>query len=426
MKVVVTAQPFVDEVSITVPGSKSVANRALVCAMLADGVSRIHGVPDGDDTAVIVSVLQDMGRITQHDTVWEVSGSSQARLPGIIDARLAGTSSRFLTAVAALGTTTTIIDGAEPLRARPMNDLHVALQKLGADIQQLGEAGHLPVGVSGGAIEGGSLSIRGDVSSQFISALMLVGPLLTNGLHLAIEGELVSRSYVEMTAAVMRDFGAQVEISHDTVLVTNGAYRACEYHVEPDYSSAAFALVVPAIRGGAVRVPGLARGHLQGDAEILAILRSLGCDVIIDNDDVVVSCEARSDLRSLEVAMTDCSDLVPAVAVAMSLVPGHHRISGVGFIKKKESDRLNDLAAEMNRCGVNVTADDDGLSIDGVAIARSSVVDTHHDHRLAMALSLLSLASDGITVNDAHVVSKSWPTFFTDMSPILSAVEIHN
>lgn len=426
MNLLVTAQAFVPEVTVSVPGSKSVANRALICAMLADGVSRIHGVPDGDDTAVIVSVLQEVGRISRHDSVWQVSGSSHVRLPGIIDARLAGTSSRFLTAVAALGDTTTVIDGAAPLRSRPMNDLHVALRQLGANVEPLGDVGHLPVGVSGGTLEGGVLSIRGDVSSQFISALMLVGPLFAKGLRLIIEGELVSRSYVEMTAAVMRDFGAQVEIGSDFVHVQSGAYQAGDYIVEPDYSSAAFALLVPVIRGGSVRVPNLAHGHLQGDAEILSILSSFGCNVVVEQDDVVVSCADRSELRSLNVVMTDCSDLVPAVAVAMSVVPGSHRISGVGFIKNKESDRLNDLAREMGQCGANVNADDDGLSIDGVISAKSGTVDTHHDHRLAMALSLLALASGGITVHNADVVSKSWPSFFTDMAPILSAVEIQN
>lgn len=415
----VTQQRINGPIVVNVPGSKSVANRALVCAALAEGDSRISGLPDGDDTSVIIGALTDVHRIVRDGDAYVVRGGVTSLLPGIVDARLAGTSSRFLTAVAALINSTTVIDGGEPLRARPMGDLHDALLALGADVEWLGERGHLPVAVSRGSLAGGNISIRGDVSSQFISALMLIAPLLKGGLTIQIVGELVSRSYVEMTAAVMSSFGATVSVGSDRIVVSEGQYRSTDYRVEPDFSSAAFPLVAPILTPCSVRVPGLAKGVLQGDAALLDILRSVGCAVSVVGDDVVVESNESTTLTPLNVVMTDCSDLVPAVAVALSGIEGESNISGVGFIRNKESDRLGDLAAEMSSCGAVVSVTDDGLIITGHAPVPACSVNTHHDHRLAMALSLYALRNGEVIINDADVVSKSWPSYFEDMKAIL-------
>ena len=423
--VTVTARGAIDAV-VRVPGSKSVANRALVCAMLAEGESSVSGVPDGDDTSVVVDVLRQMGLATGGDGTWKIRGDRAARLPGIVDARLAGTSSRFLTAVAALGSSSTVIDGDAPLRTRPMGDLHAALQELGASVEPLGEPGHLPVSVTRDAFAGGRIAIRGDVSSQFVSALMLVAPLLGGGLVLDITGDLVSRSYVEMTAAVMADFGASVSVGDGTITVEPGGYVARDYAVEPDFSSAAFPLVVPVFTDARIRVVGLARSRMQGDSRILGILSEIGCRVSVDGVDVVVERGPHDTLQAVSLSMTDCSDLVPAVAAALSALPGESRIAGVGFIRNKESDRIDDLAAELRTCGVSVTTDDDGLTVHGCERRGSASVDTHHDHRLAMALSLMSLGGTRVTVRDADVVSKSWPSYFDDMAGILSAERTEN
>jgi 3-phosphoshikimate 1-carboxyvinyltransferase len=405
---------------VRVPGSKSVANRALVCAMLADGESIITGLPDGDDTAVILEVLSQTSRLQRlADDAVMVAGNPTGRLPGIVDAALAGTSSRFLTAVAALGESTSIIDGGEPLRSRPMQHLHHALSSLGADITPLGVSGHLPVSVSRGQLVGGRVSIRGDVSSQFISALMLIGPVLPQGLSIDIEGELVSRSYVEMTASVMRDFGALVSVEPTVIAVSASGYASREYAVEPDYSSAAFPIAAVLIRGGSVTIPGLAKSVMQGDAEMANIARIMGAQISAVGEDVVVTRNRTFGLLPLALNMEDCSDLVPAVAVACAVASGVSVISGVGFIREKESDRLGDLASELQKAGAHVVVDADGLTITGVNELRPAEFDTHHDHRLAMALSLVSLQSQSATILDSGVVSKSWPTFFEDMASIL-------
>ena len=412
---------------VPVPGSKSVANRALVCAMLSKDASRITGLPSGDDARVVLDVIKDSGRsITNLGNEVIIGETSTLKFPGIVDAVLAGTSSRFLTAVAALFDTTSIIDGEEVLRSRPMADLHTALESLGAEVLHLGEVGHLPVSVSRGALTGGDIRIAGNVSSQFISALMLIGPMLDEGLVIHVDGPLVSRSYVEMTAHVMKSFGASVTLDDSTITVSSGAYRGREYVIEPDYSSAAFPLVAVSVREGSVVIPGLATSSLQGDAEILPILKTMGLTCVISGGDVSVSRSRSQTVLPLVMDMSDCSDLVPAVAVACCMAIGESVLSGIGFIRNKESDRLGDLANELNRAGANVVVEADGLRISGPCSWNSVVFDTHHDHRMAMALSLLSLCTVGVQVSNPEVVTKSWPSFFVDMVPILGANEMGN
>jgi 3-phosphoshikimate 1-carboxyvinyltransferase len=407
--------------SISVPGSKSIANRALICALLAEGESRITGLPDGDDTAVILDVLDQMKRLTRVKNAVIVSGSRIVKLPGIIDTQLAGTSSRFLTAVACLGANTCVIDGAAPLRSRPMADLHDALVAIGAHIVPLGDPGHLPVSVEAGQVLGGRISIRGDVSSQFISALMLIAPVLVDGLIIDIVGNLVSRSYVEMTAAVMKSFGATVTVGDAEIVISPSGYVPCEYSVEPDFSSAAFPLAALALRQGFVRIPGVMQASLQGDAEIGNILSAMGCSLSVTKGTYALRRDEMS-LSGITVNMADCSDLVPAMAVAMLFANSQSQISGVGFIRKKESDRLGDLAHELRKIGAEIEVQDDGLLIQPLLTPQAAVLDTHHDHRLAMAFSLLALAIPGVEISNPGVVSKSWPNYFIDMAPILGAV----
>jgi len=412
---------------VSVPGSKSVANRALVCAMLSKEASRISGIPTGDDARVVLDVIRDSGRsITNLGNEVIIGETSVLTFPGIVDAVLAGTSSRFLTAVAALFDTTSIIDGEEILRSRPMADLHDALVTLGAEVSHLGEVGHLPVSVSRGSLSGGDIHIAGNVSSQFISALMLIGPMLDAGLVIHVDGLLVSRSYVDMTAHVMRSFGASVTINDSTITVSSGPYSGREYAIEPDYSSAAFPLVAISIREGRVVIPGLATASLQGDSEIISILKTMGMSCVISGSDISVSRLATTEVLPLVMNMSDCSDLVPAVAVACCMATGESVLSGIGFIRNKESDRLGDLANELNRAGGNVIVEADGLRISGPCSWKSVVFDSHHDHRMAMALSLLSLCTAGVQVADPEVVTKSWPTFFFDMAPILGSNEMGN
>jgi 3-phosphoshikimate 1-carboxyvinyltransferase len=329
---------------------------------------------------------------------------------------LAGTSSRFLTALGALRKGNTRIDGFEALRGRPMQDLHVALQKLGASVTSELAKYSLPVVVNGSQVQGGELTLSSAVSSQFSSAILLVAPYLNNGLTLNIEGERVSESYVMMTIGVMRAFGAEVsvDVQEENLLricVQPRKYVATQYFVEPDASSASYPLAAIAICGGEVFIPGLKQESLQGDTGFVSLLEKMGCVAQWLENGVQLSRDPQAILRGLSVDLKDMSDLVPTVAAVALFAQGASTISGVGFIRNKESDRLGDLASELRKCGANVEVLDDGILITPHPLHGDTLA-THHDHRLAMAFGLMALQVPNVSVEDPEVVSKSWPMYW--------------
>lgn len=407
------------DADVVVPGSKSIANRALVCSLLAHGSSELHGMAPGDDSVAMLEAVEQLGGAVEHidQTTVRIDGVSGYLRPlrHVLDAGLAGTTSRFLTAVAALGHEPITIDGDAPLRRRPMAPLHRALASLGAHVEA-SPSGHLPVVVTGPA-SGGVVALPGDVSSQYVTALMLIGPLLANGLVIDLTSPLVSRPYVTMTAAVMAGFGVpDVAIGDDRVVVPPGRYQGTQYRIEPDASSASYPLAAAAITGGRVRIAGLHRTSLQGDAVFLDLLTAMGVAVTETPNGIAV--DARGVvLRGLpHVDLRDASDLVPTVAVLAAYADCPTHIDGVGFIRAKESDRLGDLAVELARFGIAATPGPDGITIDPPRRhGRHPVgarVDTHHDHRLAMAFALVGLTTPGVEIADPEVVSKSWPGYF--------------
>ena len=399
---------------VDVPGSKSIANRALVCAALADGESVICNLPDGDDTQSMLTALRMMGIDVQLDgdnTVRLVGGRSRLLSgPLTLDTGLAGTTSRFLTALCALGKGPYTIDGLAPLRARPMAPLHDAIVCLGARVRATA-AGHLPVTIEGPYdFENDELTVPGDISSQFITALMLVAPFFSNGLRFQLSSELVSRPYVRMTAAIMNRFGvAGIEVGDRIIVVPPGRYTAQHFTVEPDASSAGYLLAAAAICRGRVTVPGLTNASLQGDAAFCHVLARMGCTVTQDDTSTVVA--RTGALRGITINMVELSDLVPTLAAVAAFAEGATEIHGVGFIRNKESDRLGDLSRELRRAGVDAVETADGLLINPAPVHMATLA-THHDHRLAMAFALLGLGASGIVVDDPEVVSKSWPGFW--------------
>ncbi len=400
---------------IEVPGSKSVANRALVCAALADGETVLQGVPNGDDTEAMLDCLRALGLEAERggDEVRIAGGlRSFRRGPATLPARLAGTTSRFVTALAALGPGPYTIDGHAPLRNRPMAPLHDALASMGVQVRPTGAWGHLPVTVQGPVdISLDEVSVRGDVSSQYLTALMLIAPYFPNGLRFMLTTPLVSRPYIRITAAVMEAFGVPgVELGDRIVTVPPGRYSAREFTIEPDASSASYPLAAAAICGGKVRVPGLTNTSLQGDAEFCHVLARMGCEVVQDQWGTTVS--RLGPLRGMAINMVDLSDLVPTLAVVAAFADAPTDIYGVGFIRSKESDRLSDLCAELRRAGIDAVDNPDGLVV-RPSTAHTATLATHNDHRLAMAFALVGLGASGIIVEDPDVVSKSWPDFWT-------------
>jgi 3-phosphoshikimate 1-carboxyvinyltransferase len=399
-----------------IPGSKSIANRVLVCAALAEGTSELAGVPDGDDTEAFVDCVAHLGARLSRDLVavdlLKITGTG-----GLIQsdgsalfARLAGTTSRFITALAALGTTPTMIDGAPPLRARPMAPLHDALRSLGAEVSAGETWGHLPVTVARRDLSGGTVDMPGDVSSQYITALMLIAPYLTGGLMINLTSPLVSRPYVDITRSVMADFGvSQVEVTNTSVHVHEGRYGARPYRIEPDASSASYPLAAAAVCGGRVTIVGLCDTSVQGDAAFADVLGRMGCTVQRTATSTTV--ERSGELHGVTVDMADISDTAPTLAAIAAFADSPTRITGIGFIRAKESDRIGDLVRELRRCGIAATEEADGLLIEPSQPVGARV-ETYHDHRLAMSLALIGLRVPGVEIADPGVVSKSWPGFW--------------
>lgn len=410
---------------VTVPSSKSIANRALICSALGDGDSILHGIAPGDDTMAMVDCLGRLGIVVdlhtgdEHGTATVIGCGG--RLPaGPIDlpSNLAGTTSRFVTALAALGPGPYTIDGAPPLRSRPMAPLHDSLVALGASVDAGERWGQLPVTVSGPLRGADAIVMPGDVSSQYVTALMLIAPYIPNGIRLGLSTELVSRPYVEITRAVMNAFGvADVEVSERRIHVGSGMYAPTEYRIEPDASSASYPLAAAAVAGGAVSVKGIGSTSMQGDAAFVDVLVSMGCTATVGPTDTVVMRRTDQPLRGIEIDMADISDLVPTLAVVATQAVTPTRITGVGFIRAKESDRLGDLAAELNRAGADVSVEPDGLRINPSSM-HGARLDTHHDHRLAMSFGVLGLVVDGIEIENPGVVSKSWPAFWDALNDI--------
>lgn len=405
-----------------VPGSKSITNRALVCAALASGRTTLANVGFSDDTEAMLDCVARLGadvRLDRDAATVYVIGTTGVVAPGPIelDTRLAGTTSRFVTALAALGRGRYRIDGAAPLRTRPMGPLHDALVELGASVDPEGEPGHVPVVIDTAGLTGGRLAMPGDVSSQFVTALLLVGPATAQGIDIELTTDLVSRPYLDMTAAVMGWFGIDdVLVEERRVAVRPGRYRRTERAVEPDASSAAYLWAAAAIAGGRVAVPGLNGASLQGDVGFAGVLARMGAQVDDRSDpDGGTMTELRGTgvLRGIEVDLSDLSDTVPTLAAVAAFADGPTRITGVGFIRAKESDRIGALVGELWRCGVEADEEPDGLVVrpgpDGPHGAR---IRTFGDHRIAMAFALIGLRVPGIEIEDPAVVGKSFPGFW--------------
>jgi 3-phosphoshikimate 1-carboxyvinyltransferase len=406
---------------VTVPGSKSITNRALLAAALAQGSSRLDGALFAEDTEAMLDCLARLGvRIGAEPAEAAVTVDGLAgELPGgefDLDARQAGTTARFLLPVLAAGPGTYRLDGHPQLRARPMGHGIDAARSLGATVEELGQPEHLPVVVRGGreAVVAGPVRVAGDVSSQFLSGLLLAGPLLPDGLDIEVTGDLKSRPYVEMTAAVMASFGVQVAFpSPDRFVVPPGMYEGGRHHVEPDASAASYFLAAAAICGGRVDVPGLAADSVQGDAGFADLLARMGAEARWTDHGVEVA--GGDDLVGVDADLSHMSDLAPTLGVVAAFARTPTRVTGVGFIRRKESDRVAAVVRELRRCGAVAEEDDDGFTVrpDRGRPVHGAVIEPDGDHRIAMAFALVGLRVPGVSVADPGCVAKTFPGFWT-------------
>ena len=383
--------------TIALPKSKSITNRALVIAALCDGRPQVLQPACCDDTDVMVNALAQGG--------------------GDINVGAAGTAMRFLTAYFATRQGVTItLDGNERMRQRPIGPMVDALRALGARIDYLGQEGFPPLAITGTAMHGGDISMPGGVSSQFISAVMMILPAIGGG-SIRLTGDIVSWPYIHMTASVMRDMGADVDLKNDVITVA-GRYTGDGFLVEADWSAAApwyaLAALLPQSR---LKLEGLAADSIQGDARLMDLGRQLGIDTRFDGQGATLDtshfigccCSAFAD-------MSATPDLVLSWAVLLCLLERSFRMTGVRTLRLKESDRIQTLAEGLRRLGYVLTIEsDDAIYWYGEKApitAGPPVIDTHGDHRLAMAFAPAAVRFPELVINDAEVVSKSYPAFW--------------
>lgn len=397
------------------PGSKSITNRALLCAALAEGTSTLTGVLFADDTRAMLGAITALGAEVEVDeaaTIVQVRGTDPRTATGPVTlyANQSGTTARFLLPTLALRPARGVLDGDAQLRARPFGPLVEALRALGAQVEEPAEAGRLPLAVTG-PVHRGRVPLPGHLSSQFLSGLLMAAPLMPHGLAVELTSPLVSVPYVTMTAAVMSAFG----VDADGLGAAPGRYRAAEYPIEPDASAASYFLAAAAITGGRITVAGLGAASLQGDVRFADVLERMGARVSRDADGITVT--GTGTLRGVDVDMADISDTAQTLAAVAVHADGPTRVRGIGFIRHKETDRLAAVVTELRRAGIDAVEHDDGFTVNPGRPAPTRF-DTYGDHRMAMSLSLLSLRAAGIEIDDPRCVAKTYPHFFADLSRV--------
>jgi 3-phosphoshikimate 1-carboxyvinyltransferase len=426
----ITIQPVPGPVRgrVRPPGSKSITNRALVCAALANGTSTLTGALDSEDTRVMIESLGRLGiRVMSSDdgTTLCVQGCV-GQIP-ISKADLfvgnSGTTIRFLTALCALGHGTYRLDGIDRMRERPIGDLLTALNQLGANCKGEERFGFPPVVVEANGLRGGNVTVRGDLSSQFLSGLMLAAPYAACQVNINVDGELVSKPYVAMTAKIMAAFGATVNANTASgfQIATANRYQSRVYSIEPDASAASYFWAAAAITGGELTVEGLSRDSLQGDVQFVECLTSMGCRVDYSTDAITVSGRAE---RGINVGMNAISDTAQTLAVVALFAQGPTTIRGVAHIRHKETDRIGDLARELRKFGATIDELPDGLRITPARTpsVREELlpiaIETYNDHRMAMSFALAGLVHPAITILNPSCTAKTYPRFFQDLSTL--------
>jgi 3-phosphoshikimate 1-carboxyvinyltransferase len=410
-------RPF--DARVPIPGSKSLTNRALVCAALARGTSPLSGALVADDTRAMATCLTRLGaglRVDPQDpTRIDVEGTVGRLREGPLDLamHLSGTTARFVLPVLGIGPGPYRVDGAPPLQARPMAPAIAALRALGVTCDERGHPGHLPVVVHGMVGEA-TVEAEAGLSSQFVSGLLLAAPGYRQGLRLWMTDELVSRPYVAMTEAVMAAFGVAVErLDEDGrqgFAVAPGGYRAARYAIEPDASSASYVFAAAAlVEGARARVDGLGTDSRQGDLGFVAVLEQMGAQVHQTATSTQVVGTDR--LVGIDIDLGDRPDMAQTLAAVAVFAEGPTRVRGVGIIRGHETDRIAAVVTELARAGIEAEATDDGFVIQP-GVPRPAVIETYHDHRMAMSFALLGLRAPGIEIADPECVSKTFPGYW--------------
>jgi len=392
---------------VKLPASKSISNRALIIYSLAGGSILPQNLSDCDDTSVIVNALRNM--------------------PETIDIKAAGTAMRFMTAYLSVMPGTHVLTGTERMKHRPIGILVDALRRLGADIGYVGEEGFPPLRITGQPLLGGELELPGNVSSQYISGLLMIGPVLKHGLTLKLQGDVISRPYIDLTLWMMREFGADAEwTGPDTIEVKAQPYKAREYFIENDWSGASYWYEMVALsqdKEAEVKLSGLMDGSKQGDSSVRYIFSLLGVKTVFETKEegvpqTVTLKKSGRRVPRLEYDFVNSPDLAQTFVVACAMLGVKFHFTGLRTLKIKETDRIEALKTEMRKLGfVLHDKNDSELIWDGERCepAEDASIDTYEDHRMALAFAPVAFKQP-VTINNPQVVTKSYPDFWNHLS----------
>ncbi len=407
------------DATVTIPGSKSFTHRALIVSTLADGESVLIHALQSEDTEYTVQALKRLGIqiFPEGDRLHVLGGGGRLKEEEEeIFIGNSGTSMRFLTALVALKKGTTLLDGNERMRKRPMADLLDGLKALGVNAYFREGNGCPPVMIESQGLLGGKATIRGEESSQFLSALLIVAPYAQEDVTLKVTGHLSSRPYVDITCEVMSDFGVKVHRDGNRFFSVKAGqrYYPRPYFVEGDASHASYFFSAAAVTGGKVRVENFRPDSIQGDSGFLHILEKMGCEVFRGDGWAEVH---GKDLKGIEVDMNEMPDVVPTLAVTSAFACGKTLIKNIGHLRLKESDRIAALAKELSKMGVGVEEGEDYLRVEGGG-AHGAEIETSNDHRLAMSFAIAGLVVSGVKIRGEECVGKSFPKFWEEFQEL--------
>jgi 3-phosphoshikimate 1-carboxyvinyltransferase len=418
--------------TVRVPGSKSITNRALLIASLANGRTKLTNALFSDDSKYFAQALQTLGFDVKLDeanhemTVVGLGGKIPARKAELFIGN-AGTAARFLSAFLTLGHGQYILDGDSRMRERPIGDLVDSLTQLGATITTVDDRPQtvkesaisgqppeisLPIKIIANQLRGGKTQIAGDISSQFLSALLMVAPYAQSEIEIILSTELNSKPYVDMTIEVMKEFGIEIERDGYSRFTIHSAnyLPITNYPVESDASAASYFFAAPAICGGTVTVENISRKSLQGDVAFVEVLQKMGC-VVTESDDLI-TVNRPSSIVGLDIDMRDIPDTAQTLVAVAPFADSPTRIRGIASARVKETDRVSATCTELKRLGVQVEEHQDGMTIYPCKTFQPANVQTYNDHRMAMAFSLIGLRFDGVTIENPNCVSKTFPNYF--------------
>jgi 3-phosphoshikimate 1-carboxyvinyltransferase len=411
---------------INLPGSKSLSNRALLLAALAEGTTKITNLLESDDTRHMLNALKQLGikyTLSENKTECTVTGNAGA----IHSANLqelflgnAGTAMRPLCAALCLGTGSYLLTGEPRMKERPIGHLVDALREAGAKISYKENEGYPPLLIEAAGLTGGDVKIDGAISSQFLTALLLASPMAKEDMTITIIGELVSKPYIDITLHIMKEFGVDVvNDNYKTFSIKGGkTYKAVEtFMVEGDASSASYFLAAAAIKGGTVKVTGIGKKSIQGDVLFVDVLEKMGAVVEWGDDFVSVS---KGELHAIDMDFNHIPDAAMTIATTALFVEGTTTLRNIYNWRVKETDRLFAMATELRKVGAEVEEGEDYLKITPPKVLKHAAIDTYDDHRMAMCFSLLALDPVSVTINEPECTAKTFPTYFEVLQSISS------